>query len=176
MLDHHDGVALLDQPVQNLQQEAHVLEVKPRGRLVQDVERAASIPLGELGGQLYALRLTPRESRGALPQVDVAHPHVVEQLEPAADARLLLEELEGVGHRHVEHVGNGAAAVAHLQRLAVVAPPVADVARHIDVGQEVHLDLDQPVSAARLAAPPLHIEREPARAVSAQLGLGQLGV
>ena len=44
---------------------------------------------------------------------------------------------------------------------------MADVARNVDVGQEVHLDLDQAVALARLAAPALDVEREAPRPVAA---------
>ncbi len=63
----------------------------------------------------------------------------------------------------------------HLQRLAVVAGAVADVAGDVDVGQEVHLDLDQAVALARLAAAALDVEGEAAGLVAARLGLGQAG-
>src|SRR4029077_4473187 len=46
VLDDDDAVALVHQAVQYLEEKAHVLEVKPRGRLVQDVERAARVALG----------------------------------------------------------------------------------------------------------------------------------
>src|SRR5439155_11622727 len=48
--------------------------------------------------------------------------------------------------------------------------------RDVDVGQEVHLDLDLPVAAADLAAPALDVEREAPRLVTARsrlLGLGE---
>jgi hypothetical protein len=51
-----------------------------------------------------------------------------------------------------QHVVDGLALVADLQRLAVVALAVADVAGHVDVRQEVHLHLDQAVALAGLAA------------------------
>ncbi len=63
----------------------------------------------------------------------------------------------------------------HLQRLAVVAAAVADVAGDVDVGQEVHLDLDQAVALARLAAAALDVEAEAAGLVAARLALGQAG-
>ena len=66
-------------------------------------------------------------------------------------------------------------AVLHLQRLAVVALALADVAGDVDVGQEVHLDLDDAVALAGLAAAALDVEREAARLVAARLGLGQAG-
>ena len=75
----------------------------------------------------------------------------------------------------LEHVGDAQAAEPHLERLAVVALPLADLARHVDVGQEVHLDLHEAVALARLAAAALHVEREASRPVAADLRLGQLG-
>src|SRR5690606_38839356 len=130
---------------------------------------------GKLRGQLDALRLAARERRGGLAEVDVAEPDVGEGLEPRADARHLLEEVERLVDGHLEHVRDVAALVVDLERLAVVAPAAADVAGDVDVGQEVHLDLDQPVALARLAAAALHVEAEPPRRVAAELGLRQLG-
>jgi hypothetical protein len=57
----------------------------------------------------------------------------------------------------------------HLQRFAVVAFAVAFLARHIDVGQEVHLDLDQAVAAAGFAPAALYVEAEPPGLVAARL-------
>jgi hypothetical protein len=74
-----------------------------------------------------------------------------------------LEELDALLDRHVEHVGDRLALELDLQRLAVVALALADVAGDVDVGQEVHLDLDDAVALAGLAAPALDVEREPAR-------------
>ena len=37
MLDHHHAVALLDQPVQHLQQLADILEMQAGGRLVENI-------------------------------------------------------------------------------------------------------------------------------------------
>ena len=41
VLDHHHGVALVDQAVEHLEQLADVLEVEAGGRLVEDVEGLA---------------------------------------------------------------------------------------------------------------------------------------
>src|SRR3712207_7133740 len=65
--------------------------------------------------------------------------------------------------RHLEHVGDRLALEAHLQRLAVVPLAVALLARHVDVREEVHLDLDLAVAPADLAAPALDVEREAPR-------------
>src|SRR4029453_19257952 len=57
--------------------------------------------------------------------------------------------------------------VADLEGLPIVPLALADLARHVHVGQEVHLDLDQPVALARFATPALHIERESSRTIAA---------
>ena len=61
------------------------------------------------------------------------------------------------------------------QRLPVVAPAPAHLTGHVDVGQEVHLDLDRAVPGACLASPPLDVERESPRLVPTRPGLGCLG-
>jgi hypothetical protein len=53
---------------------------------------------------------------------------------------------------------------------------VADLARHVDVGEEVHLDLDDAVALAGLASAAPDIEAEPARLIPPGLGLVGLGV
>src|SRR5215212_5229165 len=95
----------------------------------------------------------------------------MERLQPALDLRDVAEELECLLDRHVEHVGDRLALEADLERLAVVAPPVALLARHIHVRQEVHLDLDLAVAATDFAAAPLYVEAEAPRLVSARPGL-----
>ena len=85
------------------------------------------------------------------------------------------EELDGLVDGHVEDVGDRLALELHFERFAVVALALAHVAGDVDVGQEVHLDLEDAVAFAFLAAPALDVEREPARAVAAGLGLGQAG-
>ena len=74
-----------------------------------------------------------------------------------------------------KHVGDGFAAVLDLEGLTVVARAVARLAVDVDVGQEVHLDLDGAVSGARLAASTLDVEGESTLLVAAHLGLGDLG-
>src|SRR3546814_3607723 len=61
----------------------------------------------------------------------------------------------------------------HLERLAIVARALADIALDVDVGEEVHLDLDQAVAGARFAAAALDVEREAAGLVAARLAFGQ---
>ena len=80
VLDHDHGVAVVAQAVQHAQQQVDVVEVQPRGRLVEDVERAAGVALGQLERELHALRLAAGERGGALPEPDVAEAHLEQRL------------------------------------------------------------------------------------------------
>ena len=90
-------------------------------------------------------------------------------------AGTLREELHRLVDGQLQHVGDGLVLEAHLQRLAVVALPLADLAGDEDVGQELHLDLLQPVPLAGLAAPALDVEGEAPRLVAPDAGLRDLG-
>src|SRR5690606_450355 len=129
----------------------------------------------ELGGELHALRLPARERGRRLADAGVAEADVFHQLELALGRGDVLEELELLVHRHVEHVGDRLAADLHLEGLAVVPLTLADLAGDVDVGQEVHLDLDRAVALARLAAAALDVEREAAGLVAALAHLGRTG-
>ena len=175
MLDHDHRVALVDQAVQHAEQLGDVLEVQAGGRLVEDVDRPPRRAPLQLGRELHALGLAAGQRRGRLAQAHVAEPDVDQRVHVPPDRVDRLEEDRGLLDRHVEHLGDRLALVVHLERLAVVAGPVAHLAGHVDVGQEVHLDLDRAVAGAVLAAAALDVEREPARLVTAGLGLGGLG-
>jgi len=71
VFDDHDGVAMVPQPLQNVEQLLDVLEVQAGGWLVKNVECLACIPLGELFGQFNPLGFATREGDRALPQSDV---------------------------------------------------------------------------------------------------------
>ena len=70
----------------------------------------------------------------------------------------MLEELQRLIRRHLQDLRDVLSSIQHLQRLAVIALAVADLAGYIDIRQEVHLNLHQTVAAARFAAPALDIK------------------
>ena len=142
------------------------------GGLVEDVDGAAGGALLQFGRELDPLGLPAGQRRRRLAQAHVTQADVDEGFEIAVDAADRLEELAGVLDGHVEDLRDGLALVVHLQGLAVVAGALAHLAGDVDVGQEVHLDLDRPVARARLAAAALDVEGEPARFVASDLGLG----
>ena len=107
VLDHQHRIPLVYQPVQDLQQLADVVEVEPRGRLVQQVDGLAGARPGEFLRKLDPLRLATRKRNGRLAELDVVETHVVQRLEHATDAGHVLEMLEGLGHGHLQRVGDG---------------------------------------------------------------------
>src|ERR1700732_2192190 len=107
--------------------------------------------------------------------MDVVEADAAQQREPVAYFWHRLEEFQRLLDRHVEHVGDRFAAEQDFQRLAVVALALADVAGDVNVRQEVHLDLDDAVALAGLAAAALDVEREAAGLVAAGAALRQAG-
>ncbi|MEN9753865.1 MAG: hypothetical protein RLZ07_247, partial [Pseudomonadota bacterium] len=66
MFDDNDRVALIDKLMQHLEELGHVMEMEPRCRLVENIERSAGRAAGEFLGQFHALRFTTRERRSLL--------------------------------------------------------------------------------------------------------------
>src|SRR5437588_1214830 len=174
VLDDNDAVTGVDEALENVEQPLDVGEVQAGGGLVEDVEGATGGNLGELGGELDGLGLAAGERGGGLAEADVAESDGVEGLEPAPDLGDVLEEREGFLDGHGEDVGDAPSLEADLERLAVVAASVTLLAGDVDVGQEVHLDLDLAVAAADLAAPALDVEAEAPGLVAARAGLVRL--
>jgi hypothetical protein len=67
------------------------------------------------------------------------------------------------------------ALVGHAQGFTVVALSFADIARNVDVGQEMHLNADHAVTLAGLASSPLHVKAETSRFVAPGAGLLRAG-
>ena len=87
----------------------------------------------------------------------------------------MLEKIERVSDRQVQDVRDGLSFISHLERFTIVPPSFADLAGHVHIGQEVHLDFHEPVALTGFAPPALHIEREPPRTVPAQFRLREIG-
>ena len=73
------------------------------------------------------------------------------------------KERKRLAHRHVEHFGDVAAAILHLQHIPPIPPPAALGALHVHVGHELHVDRQVAVALARLAAAAIDVEAEMAR-------------
>ena len=87
----------------------------------------------------------------------------------------MLEEVGRLLDRHVEDLRDIPALVSDVESVRIETAPVADIAGDVDIGKEVHFDLDGPVALAVFAAAALHVEGEPARLPTPRLGLRQGG-
>ncbi|MNK74930.1 hypothetical protein D3C87_944540 [compost metagenome] len=173
VLDDDDGVAVVDQFLKHLQQLARVLEVQAGCRLIEDVEGLAGGAAGQFLGQLDPLGLAARQGGGRLADLDVAQTHALQRQHLVTDRGHGVKEARGFLDRHVQNVGYALALEDNFQGFAVVALALADVAGDVDVGQEVHLDLDDAVALTGLAAAALDVEAEATGTVAARLGLRQ---
>ena len=171
MLDDHHRVARVDQSSQDLEQSLHIGGVQAHRRFIQNVQSTPGGAPRELSSQLDPLSLTPGKRRGRLAQANVAQPHVVQGLQLASDRRDILKEAQGLIDGHVKDIGDAGPLVANFEGLAIVALTVADFTRHIDIGQELHLDLNDARALTGFAASPLDVEREATGLVAPHFGL-----
>ena len=175
MFDDDDAVALFHQGVEDFEEFANIFEMEAGGGFIEDVERVAGGAPGEFLGEFDALGFAAGQGGGLLADLDVAEADFEQHGELFADGRHGLEEFDAVFDCHVQHVGDGFALEFHFQGFAVVAVAVADVAGDIDIGQEVHFDLDQAVARAGFAAPAFDVEAEAAGFVAAGQRFRQAG-
>src|SRR5260370_4124379 len=174
VLDHDYRVARVGEAAEHSEQFLDVIEMQSGRRLIQNVERAPGGAARKFLRQLDALRLTARERRRRLPEMDVIEADVAQGFELLADRRHRTEELDRIEHRHVEDVGDVLALVLDLERVSIIALAAAYLAGDVNVGQEVHLDAADAVALRRLAAAALHVERKTPRPVAAHSPFRQL--
>src|SRR5690606_23422572 len=93
----------------------------------------------------------------------------------APDGRHRAEVAERLLHRQVQHFADVPAPVTDFQCFTVVALAPADIAVHIHIRQEMHLDLHYPVALAGLATPAFDVERKAPRVVPPRTGLRHTG-
>ena len=175
VLDDDDGVAEAGKAVQNFEELANVVEVEAGGGLVEEIEGAAGLALGEFASELHALGFAAGERGGGLAEMDVAEADVNEGLQLLVDGGDVLEDGQRVFDREIEDVGDGVAVEFYGEGFLVVAATVADLAEDIYVGQEIHFDAALTFALAGFAASALHVEAEAAGLVSALARFGQHG-
>ena len=88
--------------------------------------------------------------------------HVGDALQPVPR----FEETDGLGDGHFQHLVDVLAVVAHLEDVRLEALALALRAAHVQVAQELHLDLLEADAAAAFAASVARVERERPRATS----------
>src|SRR5439155_9067445 len=166
VLDHDHGIAVVTQAMQDGEQHLDVVEMQAGGRLIKNIQGTTGVAFGQFQRELHPLRLPARERRRRLSQRDVTEPHVEQRSQLARDDRHRLEEGERLFHREREHFVDVPSLVLDFQRFAVVTLAVTNITRHVDVGKKMHLDLDEPVALAGLAAPTFHVEGKTTRSIT----------
>src|SRR5713226_8659908 len=136
------------------------------GGLVEDVEGAAGLALGEFAGELDALGFAAREGGVGLAELDVAETDFDESGEFLLNLRNLVEQLQGFRGRKIQDVGNGMALEADTKRFGFVAAVVADFAGDVDIGKKIHFDAAEAIALAGFATATFDVEAEAAGTVA----------
>jgi hypothetical protein len=87
VFDNHDGIAGIDESMQDTEQLAYVFEMKSGRGLIEDVKGLSGRSLREFGRQLHTLCFAPRQCGGRLAQSDVAESHISQSIEMSCDRR-----------------------------------------------------------------------------------------
>ena len=77
MLDDENGVAVIDEAVEDVQQTGDIGAVQTCGGFIQDLDGIAGTAAGKLRGQFNALGFAAAERCGALSEFDIAESHVL---------------------------------------------------------------------------------------------------
>src|SRR5882672_2923972 len=181
VFDHDDGVASIDQTMQDAHEFLDICHVQADRRLIEHIQGVLALAarlidakgigphLGEFGDQLDSLAFSAGKRRTGLTQTEVAESHVGEQAHRVVYAALGCEELERIVDTHGKGLADALALEQDAQGLGVEAFAAADVAENLDIGQEAHLDALHSLTLAGLAAAAGRIEgksagREPPNA------------
>ena len=159
----NDGVAARDECLEGAQQAVDVVEVKPRGRLVENEKCGNAALQSEIVCQLHALVLAAGEGGAGLPEFDVAESDVLQGAQATDDARLTMfgEELDGAIDGHVQNVVDVHPFIFHLQDVLLETFAVAGFTLQHEVRHELHLHLDRALALALFAASAFGVEGEP---------------
>ena len=168
VFDDDNGVACIPQALHDNKQCLDILEVQAGGWLIQDVEGVASVPLGQLTRQLDPLGFSTGQGSGVLPERHIGQADVHQGRQLTVEHGHGIEEVKRLLDRHAQHLVDVPPLVADIQCLPPVAPALAHITGYIDVGQEMHLHLDQAVTLAGLTASALDIEAEASGLVAAR--------
>ena len=81
----------------------------------------------------------------------------------------MLKEFHRFLYGHIQYIVNGLSFVFYFQRLPIVPFALADLARHIDIRKEMHLDLQDSIAGACLTPSAFYIKAETALLVTTRL-------
>jgi hypothetical protein len=113
------------------------------------------------------LGLAAGKGGSGLPKAYIAQSDICQCLKFGLYLSDLAKKDERLAYSHLQHPGYVLPLVSDIERFPIVTLSLTHVTGHIDIREKVHFDLNDPISAARLAPSPLYIEAEAARSVPA---------
>ena len=126
--------------------------------------------------ELEPLRFAAGQSVERLTQPQITEPNLLQD-EERSGQRLRFsqrgEKLHRLAHRELKHFVNRAPCQLHLLHVRLEAPPFALRATHVEIAQELHLDLLETGAAAPFATTAAGVERERARGQALRHRVGQ---
>lgn len=179
VLDDDDGMALVDEAVQEAYQFFAVAEMEPDGGFFENVEiealdvaAAFGVALqafGEFGDELEALGFAAGKGGAALTEGEVAEAGLYHEVHDFAELGVEVEETGGFVEGHLQHVGDILALPVQVEQFGAVALAVAIFAGHEGIGHEAHLQLDAACPRTGFAASVGRVEGKAAWLVSTDL-------
>ena len=177
MFDDDDGMTSVHQALQHFDQPLHVRHVQADGRFLKNEKVSAWAAIEEVWffepgeqvrNELDALSFAAAKRRAGLAQLQVTQTGIAKRLQRALDFWQTAKELERFFHGHFEHLRDVAAVILDFERLAIETTAATSFATHKRGRQEIHLQLDVAGAFTFRATALRAVEREPARAVTAQ--------
>lgn len=185
VLDHDDGVALVDERMEDADEFFAVAEVKTDGGLFEQVEvtrkfAAGALAIGreaggEFGDEFEALGFAAGQRGGGLAKGEITEAAIAHQFADLREVRVEIEEVGGFLEGELKDFADGFSLPCDIGEFRAVAKTAAVVAGKIGVGHERHLELHASGAFARRAAAAGGIEGEARGRVSTNLGLGKRG-
>ena len=162
MLDDQDGRAAVNEALQHVEEDLHVVRMQANRRLVEDKQRPV-LAASHLRGQLKSLRLTAGQGGRGLPQRQVAQAEAGQRLEESTRFLESAHGHPGLVHAHRHDLGQAQALASDLIGLGPVAAPPALRALDVHVRQELNVQGDLPGTVAGRAAQRARVVGERAR-------------
>ena len=171
VLDDDDGVAFIDEAVEDVDEALDVFEVEADGGFFDEVEVTlaeggvvegglGAAAFGEFGDEFDTLGLAAGEGGAGLAELEVAEAGVCHELEGVGNAGLGLEEGGGFVDGHGEDLADVFLAEGDFEGGRVVALPITGLAMDPGAGEEIHFEFYAAVAFAFGAAAVVGVEGE----------------
>ena len=138
----------------------HICKMKSGCRFVQNVHCLPSASPAQFSCKLDPLCFTAGKGCRRLAKTNIRKSYIVKCLHFSTDTRYIFKEMKRLFYRHIQNIINAFSFIFYLQCLTVVAFSAAYLTRHIYIRKEMHLNLDDSISATRFTASALDVKAE----------------